>query len=100
MFGSSTYSLRTRARTSLYTDNWRYAPSFEDARTLTKPPTSVNNRMASELARIGALNISRIDFYLLRRDRHFPSTSSHYRCLMPASEAKVIEKSNRQYLSG
>ena len=39
---------RIRDSTSLYTESWRYAPSLEEARTLTNPPTSVNSRIASE----------------------------------------------------
>src|SRR5260370_25974730 len=51
-----------RDSTSLYTDNWRYAPSFEDARTLTKPPTMVNSRMARELTMTVTFNFVDIIF--------------------------------------
>src|ERR1700691_6054114 len=45
-----------RERTSLYTESWRYAPSLEEARTLTKLPAKVKSRMAIELTRIVTFN--------------------------------------------
>jgi hypothetical protein len=39
----------------------------------------VNNRIASELARIVTFNFVDMDDRLLRRDRHFPRNFLHYR---------------------
>jgi hypothetical protein len=68
MLGSSTYSLRTRDKTSLYTWSWRYAPSLLEARTPSNPPTTMNTKTAAEQTRIAALIFIDIGYGLLGKE--------------------------------
>src|SRR5437667_7694260 len=76
MLGSSTYSLRTRESTSLYTCSCRYEPSLLEARTPSKPPTAMNSSTAAEEITIAALVFIDIGFDLLWKRNYFWSERS------------------------